>query len=122
MNTINSQEFQDNNISHSILRADIKLTGDLFFSGVLHIFGNITGNVISSDESNSYLILEEGSIVNGEIRASNILIRSTVSGNIFAFKRLSLKATATIQGDIHYNELEMSEGATINGSLSAIKT
>jgi len=122
MNTINSQEFQDNNISHSILRADIKLTGDLFFSGVLHIFGNITGNIISSNESNSYLILEEGSVVNGEIRASNILVRSTVSGNIFSFKHLSLKATATIQGDIHYNELEMSEGATINGSLSAIET
>lgn len=121
MKTINSQEFQDNDIPHSILQADIKLTGDLFFSGVLHVFGNITGNIISSDESNSYLILEEDSTVDGEIRASNILIRSKVSGNIFAFKRLSLKSTAIIQGDIHYNELEMSEGATINGSLSAIE-
>ena len=121
MKTTNSQEFQNNEIPHSTLRADIKLTGDLFFSGILHVFGNITGNIISSDESNSYLILEKDSTVDGEIRASNILIRSKVSGNIFAFKRLSLKSTATIQGDIHYNELEMSEGATINGSLSAIK-
>jgi len=121
MNTVNSQEFQDNDTSHSILRADIKLTGDLFFSGVLHIFGNITGNIISSDESNSYLILEEGSTVNGEIRASNILVKSNITGNIFSFKRLSLKSTAVIQGDIHYKELEMSEGSTINGSLSAIK-
>jgi len=87
---------------------------------VLHIFGNVTGNIISSDESNSHLILEKDSEVNGEVRASNILIYSKISGNIFAFNRLNLKSSANIQGDIHYRELEMSEGATINGALSTL--
>ena len=116
-----SLEHQESDYQHSILTADIKLMGDLFFSGTLHIFGSITGNIISTKDPSSYLILEQGCQVNGEIKASNIAIHSKVSGNIFSFNRLSLKSTAIIQGDIHYNELEMEEGATINGKLSAIE-
>ena len=120
MQTTNTQELQDNDIPPSILRADIKLTGDLFFSGTLHIFGNITGNIVSTDKSNSYLVLEENASVDGEIRASNVLIRSKVFGNIFAFNHLSLSSESVVQGDVHYKELEMSEGATINGMLSVM--
>ncbi len=121
MKITDSLEYLENDSQHSILSADIKLMGDLFFSGTLHVFGSITGNIISTKDPSSYLILEQGSQVSGEIRASNIAIYSQVSGNIFAFNRLSLKKTAVIQGDIHYHELEMEEGATINGNLSAIE-
>jgi cytoskeletal protein CcmA (bactofilin family) len=120
MKTTDYPEHQADDFQHSILRTDIKLMGDLFFSGTLHVFGSITGNIISTKDPSSYLILEEGSHVSGEIRASNIAVHSQVSGNIFAFTRLTLKATAIIQGNVHYNELEIEEGATINGNLSAI--
>lgn len=112
---------QEDDIEYSILRKDTKLTGDLFFSGRLHIFGSVTGNIISTEETDSTLVLEKGSEINGEIRASNILVHTRISGDIFAYKRLSLKPTALIQGDVHYNELEMEQGATINGNLFAIK-
>ena len=118
MKTQDPPEYQKDNLQHSILDADTKLMGDLFFSGTLHVFGSVTGNIVSSKDPESYLILERGSKVNGEIKVSNIIIHSKVSGNIFVFKRLSLKNTAIIQGDIQYNELEMDEGATINGRLS----
>jgi cytoskeletal protein CcmA (bactofilin family) len=111
---------QEDTLPPSILRADTKLTGDLFFSGRLHVFGSITGNIISNKDADSYLVLEQGSEVSGEIRASNILIHSQISGDIFSYNRLSLKSTAIIQGNIHYKELEMEQGATINGNLSAI--
>jgi cytoskeletal protein CcmA (bactofilin family) len=121
MKTTDSFNSQDDTIHSSILRADTNLTGDLFFSGKLHIFGSVTGNIISNEDSDSYLVLEKGSEISGEIRASYILVRSKVSGDIFCYKRLSLQTTATIQGDVHYKELEMQEGSTINGSLSAIE-
>jgi cytoskeletal protein CcmA (bactofilin family) len=121
MKTIDYPDYQEDDLQYSILRSDTKLTGDLFFSGQLHIFGSITGNIISNEDSNSTLILEQGSEVNGEIRASNILIHTRISGDIFAFNRLSLKATAIIQGNVYYKELEMEQGATINGNLSAIE-
>jgi cytoskeletal protein CcmA (bactofilin family) len=121
MKMTDSLNYQEDDLQHSILRGDTKLTGDLFFSGKLHVFGSVTGNIISNTNANSYLILEEGSEVNGEIRAGNILVRSQITGNIFSFNRLSLKATAVIQGDVHYNELEMEQGSTINGNLATIE-
>ncbi|HFC92966.1 MAG TPA: polymer-forming cytoskeletal protein [Leucothrix mucor] len=111
---------QKDDLQYSILRKDTKLTGDLFFSGRLHVFGSITGNIISTEDADSTLVLEQGSEINGEIRAGNILVHTLISGDIFAYKRLSLKATAIIQGDVHYQELEMEQGATINGNLSAL--
>ncbi|MCK5902529.1 MAG: polymer-forming cytoskeletal protein [Cocleimonas sp.] len=117
----NLQELLNNDTEHSILKSNTKLMGDLFFSGVLRVFGHITGNIISSDNTSNYLILEKGSEINGEIRATNVLVYSKVSGDIFAFNRLSLKSEATIQGNVNYNELEMDQGATINGTLSAIE-
>lgn len=104
----------------STLRADVKLTGDLFFSGQLSVFGVVTGNIISTENTNSYLILEEGSEVSGEIRADHILAHSTVAGNIYAYQRLSLSPSASINGDVHYHEIEMSAGATVNGSLISL--
>jgi cytoskeletal protein CcmA (bactofilin family) len=112
---------QEDDIEYSIIRKDTKLMGDLFFSGRLHIFGSVTGNIISTEEADSTLVLEKGSEINGEIRASNILVHTRISGDIFAYKRLSLKSTALIQGNVHYNELEIEQGATINGNLSALK-
>jgi len=120
MKMTNSPNYLKDDLQHSILKGDIKLTGDLFFSGKLHIFGSITGNIISNANANSYLILEEGSEVNGEIRAANILVRSHITGNIFSFNRLSLKPTAVIQGDVNYNEMEMAQGSIINGNLAVI--
>ena len=118
---ITDSPHQEDDIEYSILKKDTKLTGDLFFSGCLHVFGSVTGNIISTEAANSTLILEQGSEINGEIRASHIFVHTLISGNIFAYKRLSLKPTALIQGNVHYNELEMEQGATINGNLSAIK-
>ena len=121
MKKTDSSKYQEDDLQYSILRSDTKLTGDLFFSGRLHVFGSITGNIISNEDADSTLVLEQGSEVSGEIRAGNILIHTRISGDIFAFNRLSLKATAVIQGDVHYKELEMEQGATINGNLSAIE-
>lgn len=120
MNTSDPLNPQEDALSPSILRADTKLTGDLFFSGILHVFGSITGNIISNKEAESYLILEQGSEVSGEIRAGTILVHSHISGDIFSYNRLSLKSTAIIEGNVHYKELEMEQGATINGNLSVI--
>jgi len=121
MKKTDSSKYQEDDLQYSVLRSDTKLTGDLFFSGRLHVFGSITGNIISNEDADSTLVLEQGSEVSGEIRAGNILIHTRISGDIFAFNRLSLKATAVIQGDVHYKELEMEQGATINGNLSAIE-
>ncbi len=104
----------------SDLLQDVELLGDLSFSKELHIKGRVNGNVVSSMDTEGKLVLHESCAVTGEVRAPYVIVAGQVTGNLFAFKRLSLANTSVIHGDVHYSELEMQQGATVNGMLIAM--
>lgn len=99
---------------------DVELLGDLSFSRELHIKGRVNGNVISSVDAKGKLVLHAGCVINGEVRASHVVVAGQVTGNLFAFKRLSLAEGSIVHGDVHYTEIEMQQGATVNGVLIAM--
>lgn len=105
----------------SQLEPDIKLVGDLSFSGLLQLKGNIYGNVIAASGTDATLLIEEGATITGEVRAPYILIRGKVTGDVFATNRISISASSTIIGDIHYDEIELDEGAQLSGMLISLK-
>lgn len=105
----------------SQLEPDIELVGDLSFSGLLQVKGNIYGNVIASTDSNATLLIEPGATITGEVRAPYIRIRGKVTGDVFATSRISISASSTIIGDIHYDEIELDEGAQLSGRLISLK-
>jgi cytoskeletal protein CcmA (bactofilin family) len=99
---------------------DVELLGDLSFSKELHIKGRVNGNVVSAADAKGKLVLHAGCVINGEVRASNVTVAGQVTGNLFAFERLSLAEGSVIHGDVHYKEIEMQQGATVNGVLVAM--
>jgi cytoskeletal protein CcmA (bactofilin family) len=101
----------------SQLEADIELVGDLSFSGLLQVKGNIYGNIISPADSDATLLVEEGATITGEIRVPYIQIRGKVTGNVFASNRVKIKAGSTVIGDVHYGEIELDPGAHLSGHL-----
>lgn len=117
MNKNNSQ-FSETEISD--LMADVELLGDLSFSKELHVKGRVNGNVVASMETEAKLIIHENSVINGEVRAPYVIVVGQVTGNLFAFKRLSLAEGSVVHGDVHYSEIEMQKGATVNGMLVAM--
>ena len=104
----------------SQLEADVELVGDLSFSGLLQVKGNIYGNIISPADSEATLLIEQGASVTGEIRVPYIQIKGKVTGNVFASNRISIKAGSTIIGDVHYGEIELDPGAHLSGHLISI--
>ena len=104
----------------STIESDMELLGDLTFSHELHVKGRINGNIVSALDSDGKLVLHEGSVISGEVRAPYIYVEGQVVGNLFASKRLSLGAHSLVQGDVHYSELEMEKGASVNGTLVAL--
>ena len=104
----------------SDLMQDVELLGDLSFSNELHIKGRVNGNVVSSMDTEGKLVLHKGCVVNGEVRAPYVIVAGQVTGNLFAFKRLSLADGSIVHGDVHYSEIEMQQGATVNGMLIAM--
>jgi len=104
----------------SQLEPDIKLVGDLSFSGLLQVKGNIYGNVIASSDSDATLLIEAGATITGEVRAPYIRIRGKVTGDVFATKRVSISEGATVIGNIHYDEIELDQGAHLSGRLISL--
>lgn len=93
------------------------ITGNLRFTDGLRIDGSVVGNVRSNDENPSILVISETAQVEGEIHADHVIINGHVKGPVHAHELLELQPKARIEGDIHYNALEMHQGAVIAGQL-----
>lgn len=93
------------------------IRGDIEFAGTLHIEGNVIGNVKAETDEQATLILDEESIIQGDVSVANILVNGTVEGDIFSTAHAELLPHARIKGNLYYNLIEMSVGSAVNGSL-----
>jgi cytoskeletal protein CcmA (bactofilin family) len=92
------------------------VTGNLSFTGGLHVEGEIDGNVHAGDDS-SVLILSEDGVIKGDIHVPNMVLNGTVEGDVYASDHVELAPRARINGNVYYHLIEMSMGSTLNGSL-----
>ena len=107
--------------SASQFETDIEIVGDVSFAGELYLRGRVNGNLVAPNDSNASLFVEQNSEVIGEIRVPLLVVSGKVSGDIFSVRRVSLKSSAEIVGNIHYTEIHVEQGATINGSLVSLR-
>ena len=105
----------------SLFETDIEIVGDVSFGGELYLQGRVNGNLVAPNDSNASLFLQDSSEVIGEIRVPLIVVSGKVSGDIFSTRRISLKSSAEIVGNIHYAEIHVEQGASINGSLVSLR-
>ncbi|MFC1665355.1 polymer-forming cytoskeletal protein [Pseudomonadota bacterium] len=102
----------------TLLGKGLVLSGEVNFSGGLQVDGNVKGSLKASGDSEpGQLIVGETGQVEGNIDAPEIVINGTVKGNVYSTKSINLGITAVIDGDISYQNLEISRGAVVNGKL-----
>ncbi len=101
----------------TVIGVGTKVTGDIHFTGGLHVDGTIVGNVLADQDEKSALILSEQGTIEGELRVPNIVINGTVKGDVFGSHTVELAPNARVSGTVYYNLLEMAMGAEINGQL-----
>lgn len=106
--------------SASILEQHVEIVGDISFNGNLYVQGRVNGNIVAPSAAHATLYIQEGSEVIGEVRSPTVIVAGRIAGDVLAAKHISLKATATVSGNIHYTELQIESGASINGVLSHI--
>ena len=92
------------------------VTGELRFDQGLRIDGEVVGDVVASDPG-SLLVISENARVQGKVMAGHVIINGQVQGPVVATTLLELQPKARIVGDVHYEALEMHQGATIDGEL-----
>lgn len=101
----------------TLISNNSEIKGNLHFSGGLHIDGKVSGNILADADSNAVVRISESGIVEGEIKAPNIIINGRVIGNVYSSSHLELAKKAMVNGDVHYTMMEMVMGAQVNGSL-----
>ena len=101
----------------TLIGQGIVISGDLKFSGGLHLDGKIIGDVTSNEGSNSVLVVSDHGCIEGDVHVPFAVINGMVKGNVFASQKLELSGNASITGNVHYNLLEMASGAEVNGNM-----
>ncbi|MDE0156375.1 MAG: polymer-forming cytoskeletal protein [Gammaproteobacteria bacterium] len=101
----------------SLIGENTEITGDVQFTGGLHIDGMVKGNIFAEAGSNSVLSLSDQGRIEGEIHVPHNIIDGTVNGNVYSSEHIELEARSRITGDVYYNLLEISGGAQVSGRL-----
>jgi cytoskeletal protein CcmA (bactofilin family) len=94
-----------------------EITGDVAFSGGLHLDGKIRGKVTGDTDSGSTLTVSEQGTVEGDVRVENLILNGSVVGDVYANGRVELASNARVTGTVYYRLLEMAMGAEVNGQL-----
>ncbi len=111
---------KSNRVQNSIdtlIGADTRIDGNVFFSGGLRVDGAIKGDVTEPNASPSTLILSESGRIEGAVIASKVVINGKVIGSVKASQFVEMQAKSSITGDLYYKSLEMHTGAVVEGRL-----
>ncbi len=100
----------------SLVGANTIIEGHMNFEGNMHIVGTVIGN-INSEGKESLLILSEGALIVGDVTVNHLIVNGQIDGNVYVEGKVELFDKARINGDVHYNKLELPVGAEVNGKL-----
>lgn len=101
----------------TLVSRDTEIIGSIHFTGDLEIQGVVRGNIVASGNGAAVVRVIEGGRVEGEIRAPHIVVNGTVVGDVHAGEHMELAAKAQVEGNVHYQLIEMARGAQLNGNL-----
>ncbi|MDN5874330.1 MAG: polymer-forming cytoskeletal protein [Sinobacteraceae bacterium] len=93
-----------------------EICGDLHFTGGLHLDGNIHGQVFTED-ADGVLSVSETGMVEGDVQVAHIMLKGRIRGEVRVTEKAILGATARIDGNVHYCDIEISSGAIVNGQM-----
>ena len=102
---------------HTLFDHAVEIHGSVRFGGTLDVEGTVVGDIVADDASDALVRIRDKGVVQGEISSPKVMINGHVTGNVHASKHLELAANAIVNGDVHYQIIEMVKGAQVNGNL-----
>ena len=94
------------------------IDGDITFDKTIEIHGKITGTVkIAENCTTAMLIIKKNGIVEGDVYGDEVVIEGEVIGNVTGKKKITIKSSSFVSGNVYYDILDLNGGATVNGNL-----
>jgi cytoskeletal protein CcmA (bactofilin family) len=101
----------------SLIGVGTRIEGNVVFKGGLRIDGEVRGNISCENGQQGTLVISEKASVEGEVTVGHVVINGTVIGPVSASESLELLPLARVTGDVEYHQIEMQQGAVIQGRL-----
>ncbi len=104
---------QDTGDFPTVIGPDAKFKGELTFEKGVRIQGGFEGQV----RTKGILHVAEGAKVAADVEAGDLKVEGEVKGNVNVSGKLTLCATARMEGDLRTNRIEMADGAVFVGNV-----
>ncbi len=101
----------------TLIGRQTEITGNVRFSGGLHLDGRVLGNISAAPESGAHLSISTTGSVEGNVQVASLVLNGSVVGDVHTSDKITLGAKARVTGDVHYQLIEMQGGAQVNGKL-----
>lgn len=106
------QKEEHNGGLHNALAAGTIIKGNIITETDFRLDGSVEGDI----QCKGKIVVGPKGSVTGNIIAENAEILGQITGNVQVTKKLVLKATAIIKGDISSQQLEIEPNAQLNGT------
>lgn len=92
---------------------------DVTVNGSIHsaLSGYIDGTVEGNLKTEGSLIISQNAIIRGNVYANDLIVYGRIYGDIFCTNKTVLANTSYIKGNISAGELDIKEGAVIEGII-----
>ena len=95
---------------------DVTLVGDFITADTLEIKGTLKGDVASETK----IHVAESGVLNGDVKATDILVDGEVDGNMIISNIAEISDTGSMQGSLEVKTLLTNPGSHFDGRLSII--
>ncbi|MCE9586228.1 polymer-forming cytoskeletal protein [Candidatus Uhrbacteria bacterium] len=98
----------------TVIAKGVKVEGDFASDGDVQIEGEVKGSLATKGR----LTVGVEAIIRAEVKAGDAIIAGTIEGNVIVERRIDLKSTAKLAGDLTSEALTVEAGAKVNGKVT----
>jgi cytoskeletal protein CcmA (bactofilin family) len=107
------KEAQRLDMKESVIASDLTIEGKIVGTGHVRIAGRFKGDV----QVDGNVTLDTGAHLEGQVRASVVVVGGELIGNIENAKRVELLETGVISGDVKAGSLTVAAGSRMRGQV-----
>ena len=107
------KEAQRLDMKESVINSDLTIEGKIIGSGHIRIAGRFKGDV----QVDGNVTLDTGAHLEGQVRASVVVVGGELVGNIENAKRVELLESGVISGDVKAGSLTVAAGSRMRGQV-----
>jgi len=100
-------------MKESVIASDITIEGKIIGSGHVRIAGRFKGDV----QVDGNVTLDAGAHLEGQVKASVVVVGGELQGNIDNAKRVELLEGGVISGDVRAGSLTVAAGSRMRGQV-----